>query len=279
MLIAGALLAVGLAASLAAPRLRIPGLVLFLGIGMAIGSDGLGWINLDNYDLARSIGIIALALILFEGGLTAGFAEIRPVLGPSISLATVGTVLTALVTGLTVAWLFDFSTLEGLLAGAVLSSTDGAAIFALLRGSTLSRRLATTLEAESGFNDPVAVLLVIGFIDWIQLPDYGLGDMAVLFVKQLGIGLVVGLAVGWVSIQAFRHARLASAGLYPVASLAAVALAYGAADSLHGLGFLAVYLAGLWLGSANVPAKQTTLNFHQGLGWVAQLTMFVTLGL
>src|SRR3954470_11225093 len=279
ILIAGAMLAGGLIASFLALRVRVPALLLFLGVGMLAGSDGLGWIDFDDYELARTIGIIALALILFEGGLTAGFAEIRPVLGPSISLATVGTVLTALVTGLTVAWLFDFSTLEGLLAGAVLSSTDGAAIFALLRGSTLSRQLATTLEAESGFNDPVAVLLVIGFIDWIQLPDYGLADMAVLFVKQLGIGLAVGLAVGWLTTQGFRHARLASAGLYPVASLAAVALAYGAADSLHGSGFLAVYLAGLILGSANVPAKQTTLNFHQGLGWVAQLTMFVTLGL
>ena len=279
ILVAGALLAAGLLASLLAVRLRVPSLALFLGVGMLVGTDGLGWIDFNDYKLERTIGVIALALILFEGGLTAGFAEIRPVLMPAISLATVGTLITALVTGFAVAALFDFSTLEGLLAGAVLSSTDGAAIFALLRGSTLSRRLATTLEAESGFNDPVAVLLVLGFIDWIQLPDYGVGDMAVLFVKEIGIGVAVGLAVGWLSTQAFQRARLASAGLYPVASLAAVALAYGAADTLHGSGFLAVYLAGLWLGSANVPAKQTTLNFHQGLGWVAQLTMFVTLGL
>src|SRR5690349_19715369 len=149
ILVAGALLAAGLAASLVATRLRLPGLVLFLGVGMAVGSDGAGWIEFDNYEVARRIGVIALAMILFEGGLSAGFAEIRPVLRPAISLATVGTIVTALVTGFAVAALFDFSTLEGLLAGAVLSSTDGAAIFALLRGSTLSRRLATTLEAES----------------------------------------------------------------------------------------------------------------------------------
>src|SRR4051794_15398441 len=246
---------------------------------MLVGSDGLGWIDFDDYKLARTIGVIALALILFEGSLTAGFGEIRPVLAPSISLATLGTLVTALVTGFATAWLFDVSVLQGLLAGAVLSSTDGAAIFALLRGSTLSRRLATTLEAESGFNDPIAVLLVLGFIDWIQKPDYGLLDMLGLFAKEVGIGLVIGLAVGRLSVLGFQRARLASAGLYPVASLATVALAYGAADSLHGSGFLAVYLAGLALGSANVPAKQTTLNFHQGLGWVAQLAMFVTLGL
>src|ERR687887_1199947 len=137
MLIAGALLALGLLASLAAPRLRVPGLVLFLGIGMAIGSDGAGWIDFDNYELARAIGIVALGLILFEGGLAAGFPEIRPVLGSSISLAVLGTLVTALIGGFVAAWLFDFSTLDGLLVGSILASTDGAAIFALLRGSTL----------------------------------------------------------------------------------------------------------------------------------------------
>src|SRR3954466_6799871 len=176
ILVAGALLAAGLGASLVAERLRVPGLVLFLGVGMAIGSDGAGWIEFDNYELARRIGVIALALILFEGGLSAGFAEIRPVLRPAISLAIVGTVGTAVITGLVAAWLFDLSTLEGLLLGAILSATDGAAIFALLRGSTLRRRLASTLEGESGFNDPVAVFLVIGFIEWIDTPGYGLLD-------------------------------------------------------------------------------------------------------
>src|SRR3954447_10493623 len=246
---------------------------------MLIGTDGLGWIDFEDYRLARTIGIIALALILFEGGLTSGLVTIRPVLGAAASLATVGTLVTALVAGAAASALFDFSLLQGLLLGAVLSSTDGAAIFALLRNSTLSRKLARTLEGESGLNDPVAILLVLGFIDWTLKPDYGLADMLLLFVRQLGIGLAVGLAAGWLAVQAFRRAQLASAGLYPVASLATVALAYGAADSLHGSGFLAVYLAGLALGSANVPAKQTTVNFHQGLSWVAQLAMFVTLGL
>ena len=150
ILVAGALLAAGLLASLVAGRLRVPGLLLFLFLGMALGSDGLGWIAFNDYDLARTIGIIALALILFEGGLTAGLLEVRPVLPPAISLATVGTLVTAAVTGLTAAWLFDLRTSQGLLLGAVLASTDGAAIFALLRGSTLRRRLARTLEAESG---------------------------------------------------------------------------------------------------------------------------------
>jgi cell volume regulation protein A len=279
MLIAGALLALGLAASLAAPRLRIPGLVLFLGIGMAIGSDGLGWIEFADYDLARSIGIVALALILFEGGLAAGFAEIRPVLGTSISLAILGTLVTALVGGFVAAALFDLSTLDGLLVGSIIASTDGAAIFAVLRGSTLRRRLARTLEGEAGLNDPVAVLLVLGFMDWIQKPAYGVADMVLLFARQLGIGLAIGLVVGWLSVRGLQRTRLASTGLYPVASLATAALAYGVADVAHGSGFLAVYLTGLWLGSSSIPAKRTITAFHDGLAWLAQLAMFLTLGL
>ncbi len=279
ILVAGALLAAGILASLLANRVRIPGLALFLGLGMAIGSDGLGWIDFNNYELARTIGIIALALILFDGGLRAGMGEIRPVLGPAVSLATVGTLITAALTGLAAAWLFDLSTLEGLLLGAIVASTDGAALFALLRGSTLRRRIARTLEGESGFNDPIAVLLVIGFIDWIQQPDYGVADMAWLLVRQLGIGLAAGMLVGWLAASGFRRAKLASAGLYPVASLATAALAFGAAGSLHGSGFLAVYIAGLWLGSAQIPARQTVINFHDGIAWVAQIALFVTLGL
>jgi potassium/hydrogen antiporter len=279
ILVAGVLMATGLAASLAAGRLRVPGLLLFLGIGMAIGSDGTGWIKFDDYELARAIGIVALALILFEGGLSAGFEEIRSVLAASLSLAFLGTILTAVLTGLAAALLLDFSTLEGLLIGSVLAATDGAAIFALLRGSTLRRKLARTLEGESGFNDPVAILLVIGFTDWIRKPHYGLLDMAGQFVVELSIGLVVGMAIGWLGVQAFRRVQLATGGLYPVASLTTAALAYGLADVLHGSGFLAVYLAGLSLGGATIPAKRTVTAFHQGLAWVAQIALFLTLGL
>jgi cell volume regulation protein A len=279
ILTAGALLAAGLFASLLAGRMRVPSLVLFLGVGMAIGSDGLGWIDFSDYELARSVGIVALALILFEGGLTSGLLEIRPVLRSAISLAVVGTVVTAVITGLAAAWLFDFSTLEGLLLGAVLASTDGAAIFGLLRGSTLERKLARTLEAESGFNDPMAVLLVLGFIEWVQHPGYGVVDMLGLLVQQLGIGLVVGGAVGLGAVAVLRRVRLDTPGLYPVASLAAAALAFGGADTLHGSGFLAVYLAGLALGTAGIPAQRTVTTFHQGLAWVAQVVLFLTLGL
>lgn len=276
---AAALLAAGLAASLLASRIRLPGLLLFLGLGMAIGSDGTGWIDYSNYELTRTIGVVALALILFEGGLTAGFDEIKPVLRSSLSLAIFGTLGTAVICGFAAHWLFDLTVLEGMLLGAIISSTDGAAIFALLRGSTLRRRLARTLEGEAGFNDPVAVFLVIGFIEWIEQPDYGVLDLAALFVTEMGIGAAVGIGVGLGAVEALRRAKLASPGLYPVATLATAGLAFGGAQTLHGSGFLAAYLAGLVLGSGRIPAKQTVTVFHQGLAWIAQITMFLVLGL
>src|SRR3954453_20964333 len=259
--------------------MRVPSLLLFVGLGMLVGSDGTGWIEFDNYHLARTIGIIALALILFEGGLTSGVIAIRPVIGPAMGLALVGTLVTAFVAGIAAMVLFDFSLLEGLLLGAVLSSPAGAARFALLRTSPLRRRLARTLEGESGFNDPVAVLLVIGFIDWIEKPDYGVLDMVLLFAGEVGIGPVVGLGIGSLAVWALRRTRLASAGLYPVATLSAAGLAFGGASTLHGSGFLAAYVAGLVLGSGRIPAKQTVTVFHEGLAWVAQIAMFLALGL
>lgn len=279
ILVAGSLLAAGLAASLVAGQVRVPSLVLFLGIGMLIGSDGLGWIDLGNYRLARSIGVISLALILFEGGLTSGLTRLRPVLGAATALAGAGTVLTAAFVGLVASALFGSSLEQGLLIGAVLSSTDGAAIFALLRGSSLSSKLMQTLEGESGFNDPVAVLLVFVFIGLLTRPGYGAPDIIVLLVRELGLGLLVGAAVGYGAVAILRRARFATVGLYPVASLAVAALAYGGADTLSGSGFLAVYLTGLILGSATIPAERTVVSFHQGLGWVAQVAMFLTLGL
>jgi potassium/hydrogen antiporter len=279
LLITGALLSGGLAVSLLAGRLRVPGLVLVLGLGMAIGSDGLGWIAFNDYRMARRIGIVALSLILFEGGLAAGWSDIRPVFVPAISLAVAGTVATAVIAGLVAAGLFNLTALEGLLLGSILASTDGAAIFAVLRGSTLRRRVARTLEGEAGFNDPVAVVLVLGFMEWITHEHYGILDLALLFVREIGIGAAAGALTAAVAVALLRRVRLPSAGLYPVASLAFAALAYGFADVLHGSGFLAVYLTGLAIGSWPSPAQRTIATFHDGLAWVAQLVLFLVLGL
>jgi cell volume regulation protein A len=279
ILAAGGLLAASVAASLAAARLRLPALLLFLVLGMAVGSDGAGWIRFDNYALAREIGMVALALILFDGGLRSGLSEIRHVLRPALCLAVGATVIVAVVTAVAAVALFGLSPLQGLLLGAVVASTDSAAVFGLLRGSTLSRRLVQTLEGEAGLNDPVALVLVLGFMEWIQRPDFGLLDMTALAARELVVGAAVGYVVARLSVLALSRLRLPSNGLYPVASVAVAALAYGTATTLHGSGFLAVYLAGLILGDAPIRGRETITIFHDGVAWVSQIGVFLTLGL
>ncbi len=279
ILVAGLLLAAGLAAAKVADRVRVPGLLLFLGLGMLAGSEGLGGVEFDDAELTRTLGTIGLVLILFEGGLAAGWPQIRPVLGTAVSLATLGTVLTAVLAGLAATWLFDLSTLEGLIVGSAIAATDSAAIFAVLRGSRLHRPLARALEGESGMNDPVALLLVTGFIDWLQLPEYGALDMIGTLAGKLAVGLAVGIAIGHGARRAFRIIDLPSPGLYPVASIATAALAYGVAEVAHGSGFLSVYIAALILGTGPVPARPTVIAFHQGLSWVSQISLFALLGL
>jgi cell volume regulation protein A len=218
-------------------------------------------------------------LILFEGGVTAGWPEIRPVLGTAASLATVGTLATALVAGFAAKLIFGFSLLEGLIVGAAIAATDSAAIFAVLRNSTLKKRLARSLEGESGMNDPVALLLVIGFIEWIQKPDYGAADMAGLLALKLAVGIVVGLALGRLASWVLARIELPSDGLYPVATIALAGLAYGVSELIHGSGLLAVYLTALALGSARLPARRIVVTFHEGVGWIAQIALFILLGL
>jgi len=272
-------MAASLAASLLAGRLRVPGLLLFLAIGMAAGSDGLGIIHFDDYELARDIGIVALVVILYEGGLTTDVEQLRPVAVTAFSLAVLGTLLTAVITGFAAAALFDLPPLEGMLLGSIVASTDVAAIFALMRGSALKPRLARLLEGEAGSNDPVAILLVIGLVQWLENPDYDAADMVVLFAKQVGIGALVGLALGPAAVQILRRVELPTVGLYPVASLTICVLAYGVADVLGGSGFLAIYITALIVGNAPIPARRTIVAFHEGVAWVAQLGMFLALGL
>lgn len=257
----------------------MPGLLLFLALGMLAGSEGLGGIHFDDAELARTLGTIGLVLILFEGGLTAGWGEIRPVLGTAAALATIGTGITAAIAGLAAKLIFGFGTLEGMLVGAAVAATDSAAIFAVLRRSTLEKRLARSLEGESGMNDPVALLLVIGFIEWIQKPSFGAADMAGLLALKLALGAAIGLGLGRLAVATLNRIRLPSDGIYPVATIAVAGLAYGLAEVAHGSGFLAVYLTALALGSAPIPARRTVVAFHQGLGWVAQISLFILLGL
>ncbi|HZA57822.1 MAG TPA: potassium/proton antiporter [Solirubrobacterales bacterium] len=279
ILIGGTLLALGIAAALVADRVKVPGLLLFLGLGMLVGSEGIGGVEFDDAELTRTLGTIGLVLILFEGGLSAGWREIRPVLATAVSLATVGTVITAVVAGFASAWILGLSNLEGLILGAAVAATDSAAIFAVLRGSNLRRRIARSLEGESGMNDPVALLLVTGFIAWIEEPGYGLDGMAVELFAKLGLGAVLGVLVGLAARGTFRRLDYPTQGLYPVASIATAAISYGVAEVAQGSGFLAVYLTALILGTGQVPGRRTIVAFHQGLGWVSQISLFFLLGL
>jgi len=276
ILAVGVVLAAGVMAAGLAARLRLPALVLFAGLGMLVGSDGLGFVPFDDYRLARLIGTIALVLILFEGGLAAGWRELRPVLRPALLLAVVATVVTAAIIGLSATSLFDFSLLEGLLLGAILAATDGAAVFALLRGVRLPTRLRRTLEGESGFNDPVAVLLVLIAIDLITNPPHGVWSTLAFLAHEVGVGVAVGMAGGVVGA---KHAHRLPDGVVLVASLATAALAYGLAGVLGGSGFLAVYMVGLSLGDASFADRKPVLAFHRGLAMLAEIGMFFALGL
>jgi cell volume regulation protein A len=262
-------------------RFGIPSLVLFLAIGMLAGSDGLGGITFDNPLLVRSLGITALVLILFSGGLDTEWAAVRPILWQGLSLSTIGVLLTALLVGVFVSWVQGFSFLEGLLLGAVVSTTDAAAVFMVLRArkSKIPRRLIQLLEFESGSNDPMAVVLTIALIRLLTEPSTSFWELVVFFVMQMGVGTVIGIAMGEIMRRSFNALDLELEGIYPVLSVALALLTYGLTDYLDGSGFLAVYLAGLVMQRKPFTHQQSVLRFHDGLAWLMQVTMFLALGL
>ena len=262
-------------------RFGIPSLVLFLAIGMLAGSDGLGGITFDNPSLVRSLGITALVLILFSGGLDTEWAAVRPIVWQGLSLSTIGVLITALLIGVFVSWVQGFSFLEGLLLGAVVSSTDAAAVFMVLRArkTKIPRRLIQLLEFESGSNDPMAVVLTIALIQLLVEPLTSFGELVVFFVMQMGLGAVLGIAMGEIMRRLFNALDLELEGIYPVLSVALALLTYGLTDFLHGSGFLAVYLAGLVMQRKPFTHQQSVLRFHDGLAWLMQVTMFLALGL
>jgi cell volume regulation protein A len=260
-------------------RSRFPLLVTVLGIGMLLGSDGVGGIYFDDAQLARSIGIVGLIAILFEGGLTTSWSDLRPVIAPAALLSTVGVAISAVVTAAAAHELFSFSWSKSLLLGAVVGSTDAAAVFATLRFTRLRRRLATLLAVESGANDPMAVALTLGLIAWVEHSDYGVDDFALLLARQFALGLVVGIALGVIASRLLRRLPTDLAPFASVASIGTAALAYGVAASLDGSGFLAVYLVALWVGNTPMPLRRTIVIFHEGLAFLAQVVLFIVLGL
>jgi len=279
MLAVGGVLAASVAVALGAAKSGLPALVAFLGLGMVLGSDGPGGVAFDDAKLARDVGVVSLAAILYEGGLSTSWRRLREVAVPALLLSTVGVVVTAGVTGAAAYGLFDLSWTESLLLGAVVASTDAAAVFATLRTTRLRRGLARTLEAESGANDPVAIALTLGLIAWIEQRSYGAGDLTLLLARQLGLGLVIGIGLSLVAMWLFARIPPSISAFAPVASVAAAAVAYGAADAAHGSGFLAVYLVGLAVGSTPSRYRHQLVAFHLGLAYVAQVALFIVLGL
>jgi potassium/hydrogen antiporter len=282
LLVAVLLLAAVLTAALAArpgSRFRIPGALLFLGIGMLVGDDGLALVQLDDQELVRDLGVVALLLILFEGGLTTKPTDLRIAALPGLLLATVGVALTAGITGFGVWLLVDVDPVTAGLIGAVVASTDAAAVFSMMRTTRLPRTVAAILRIESGANDPIAVMLTVGLLATLESGAVGVGDWAVFALVQLLGGVAVGLAVGGIGVQLLRRMELGVEGLYPVLALAVGGVAYGAAATVGASGFVAVYLAGLLAGGFVPRHRRTILGVHEALANAAEVGLFLLLGL
>jgi len=281
LIAASILLLAGVLISKISDRFGIPALLLFLLLGMLAGSDGLGGIYFDDPALAQLIGVYALVLILFSGGLNTEWEQIRSVIKGGLSLSTFGVLLTALVVGFFTAALLELSLLEGFLLGSIVSSTDAAAVFSVLRskGISLKGRLKPLLEFESGSNDPMAIFLTIGLVHLLAHPDSSPWSLLLLFVQQMLIGAALGWGMGRFMLFIVNRIRLGHEGLYPVLTLSLVFLTYQLTDMLGGSGFLAVYMAGIILGRCDFIHKKSLLRFHDGLAWIMQIAMFLTLGL
>ncbi|MFD6041096.1 potassium/proton antiporter [Streptomyces koyangensis] len=271
------MLLVAVAAVRVSSRSGLPSLLVYLGIGVAMGVDGIGHLSFSDAELTQVIGYAALVVILAEGGLGTSWKEMKPALPSAAALALVGVAVSVGVTASAAHYLAGLEWRQALIIGAVVSSTDAAAVFSVLRRVPLPSRITGTLEAESGFNDAPVVILVLAFCTagpiehWYVL----IGEI----LLELAIGAAIGLAVGWLGAVGLRHVALPASGLYPIAVLAIATTAYAAGAMAHGSGFLAVYLCALVLGNAKLPHAPATRGFAEGLGWVAQIGMFVLLGL
>jgi potassium/hydrogen antiporter len=268
-------------ASRISSTIGVPALLLFLGLGMLTGSEGPGGIEFDNYGLAFSIGSICLAFILFDGGMRTSWKKVRSILPLGISLSFVGTVVTGIVTGIFAHYILGLSWLSGLLLGAIVSSTDAAAVFSILRARKLSltSKLKQTLEFEAGSNDPVAIFLTLGVLSFATAKENAMSPLITLFIMQGGIGL----GFGWLGGKGMRwiinHIGIEHEGLYSVLLFGLVLFLFSVTSVLGGSGFLAVYIAGLVLGNSRFLHKGTIARFHDGVAWIAQIIVFLTFGL
>ncbi len=262
-------------------KFGIPILLLFLAIGMLAGSEGIGGIYFDDAKLAKSIGVVALIFIIFSGGLDTNWKDTKSVILPGAILSTAGVLMTAIITGFFAVHILKFSLLEGMLLGSIVSSTDAAAVFSVLRSKRISLKqpLKPLLEFESGSNDPMAIFLTVGFISILTVENMGIAALIPRFMLDMSVGALIGYLMAKFIVFFINRLKLGYEGLYPVIMISLVLLTYVIAVFLKGNGILAVYLAGLMLGKAEFPNKKMIMRFHDGLAWLAQIVMFVTLGL
>lgn len=269
------LLIVGVLTTKFSARFGLPSLVFYIIVGMVLSR----YIYFDNANLTQLFGILALIVILFEGGMQTKWKNVKPVIKPSLSLATFGVLLTTVVIGACAKYILDVTWLEGMLFGAIVGSTDAAAVFAVLGSKNVNKRISSTLEAESGTNDPMAVFLTIAIIEIIQVDHFEILALVGSFVMQMGLGLIFGLIIGKITIWGINRINLDSSGLYPVLALASAIITYGATALVGGSGLLAVYVMALLIGNSDITFRHSIFRFNEGFAWMMQILMFILLGL
>lgn len=281
LLVGSVLLFISIIAGKTSYKFGVPTLILFLGIGMLAGEDGIGGISFDNPQLAQFIGIISLNFILFSGGLDTDWKAVKPIMKEGFALSTLGVLLTAVGLGTFVYYVTDFTIYESLLLGSIVSSTDAAAVFSILRSKNLALRnnLRPTLEMESGSNDPMAYVLTIAFLGLVINQDKGLASMIPLFFQQMIIGTIAGFGFGKLSKIIINKINLDFEGLYPVLVIALMFITFSVTDFVGGNGFLAIYICAVFLGNQYLIHKKTILKMYDGLAWLMQIVLFLTLGL
>ncbi len=281
LLVGSLLLFVSIIGGKTSYKFGVPTLLLFLAIGMLAGSDGIGGIHFDNPQVAQFIGIVALNFILFSGGLDTNWNTVKPILNQGLVLSTLGVLFTAVSLGVFVWWMTDFTFYESMLLGSIVSSTDAAAVFSILRSKSLALKsnLRPTLELESGSNDPMAYVLTLAFLTLVVNPDQPLLSVFPLFFKQMLLGGMAGFAFGRLSKFTINNIKLDFEGLYPVLVIALMFITFSATDFVGGNGFLAIYICAVYLGNQELIHKKTILKMYDGLAWLMQIVLFLTLGL
>lgn len=281
LLVIGVLLLTTVIAGTLTSRFGLPALIGFLGLGMLAGVDGPGGISFDDYELTQGVGVACLIFILFSGGMDTSWQAVRRMVRPALVLATFGVLISAMITGLAAVALLDFTVFQGFLLGSVVASTDAAAVFAILRstGLDLEGDVPALIELESGTNDPMAIFMVGAALLFIAQPGASPVSLLPDFAGQMAMGVVMGLAIGWLLPEMLKRKPYRASGLVFVISIAAGLIAYGLAEVIGGNGFLAAYVAGLVAGNRSYDARQIISTFQDGMAWLGQVVMFLTLGL